>query len=543
MSIFADNQPVIWEDTTDACSCGSLDYAQLAEFTDITQFQAKIYPCPGTLQELPVMSDGWVVNGSMSVGRSGACKTTGSSGRVSYYNVCAVGQYYFIEPNITAVFGTIEVYNGPKLITTITVTGNQGYAFLAVSPDISFYIDSSDDTCCIDSVSLRELSSSLGFGIVDNNGTVVDAININDSPTYFELSKDTVTVNVNWGDFVVTPGCYNLLFTAGCSGQFDIFNGGFTQWVSASLPKGWSESASTGAYTVERTANAGGMTFTSSGGAATLDFENDIQVYVPGTVYDFTLVLSNVKAGATVQVDLGGNTSAVFNADGTETFSLTCGAGTTVKLLFTAAAGNQTVGVDSIRSVVRNSTSVVWDYTSNLFKLASSWDCTHVVNISQDEDAFGMVFEGNMFAPRIRLFSTLVNSKYNSDRVTYHDNIGKKRNHYFETRKSQFLKVDHQPEYVHDFLAICIGSDHFFIDGNAYFVEDEEYSPGYSDNLDNMAPVVMEVSKETQLVKNIASGNAPNSIAYNQDTFYIVDPSDRSIIITEITTGDTLKSL
>lgn len=544
MSIFPDNQPVIWSDDTDDCSCGNLEYSQLAQFDDVTQFQAKIYPCLGTLQQLPAMSNGWVVNGSMSVGRSGACKVTGSSGRVSYFNVCAIGTYYFIEPNIASIFGTLEVYNGSQLITFITATGTQGYAFRATSPDISFYMDSSDATVCIDSVSLRELSDSIAFGIANNDGTTVAYANIADDPSYFDLSKDTVTVNVNWGDFIENPGCYTLKFTGGCSGQFDTFNGDFTQWDEANEPKGWVESASTGSYTLTRIANDGGLRFTSSGGAATLDLLNELQPdYVPGIVYDFTFVVSNIKAGASVQVDLGGTLSDVYTTNGTKSFSLTCGAGTSLTMKFVAAGGTQTVDVNSIRLQVRNSTSVVWDYTSNGFKLATSWECTHVVNISQDDDAFGMVFEGNVFAPRIRMYSTLVNSKYTAERVMYHDNIGKKRNHYFETRKSRYLKIDHQPEYVHDFLSVSMGADHFFIDGIPYFVEDDEYPVGYADELDNLAPVVLEVSKVTQLVRNVASGNQPNPIAYNQDTFFIVDPSDNSIIITEPLTGDTLKSL
>lgn len=66
MSNFPDNQPVIFTDDTDACAC-DLSYCQLAQLDDITQFQTKIYPCAGTLEELPAFQgEGWQAQGAFT---------------------------------------------------------------------------------------------------------------------------------------------------------------------------------------------------------------------------------------------------------------------------------------------------------------------------------------------------------------------------------------------------------------------------------------------------------------------------------------------
>lgn len=542
MSIFPDNQPVIFVDETDSCACDST-YCQLVQTDDTTQFQAKIYPCVGTLEELPALQDeGWQAQGAFSIGRDGACKTTGSTGTLNYYNVTAVDTYYFLEVNVGSIFGEVEVYSGGTLLGTITATGISSFAFLATNANIRFYVGNSEHTVCITSVSLRVLSDQMSVGVIDSTDTVVGYANIIDAPGFFELSKDTVTVSFSWGDITTTAGCYRIVFATGCSGQFGTFNGDFVQWEE-NVPRGWSEDSSTGAYTLEKISTNGELLFTSVGAAATLALEQDYDTYLVGKSYTVRLNIKSLKAGTSVQVNAGGNLSSSYNTAGVKTFTVVMGAGSYLKLLFDAPLANDTIEITSIRAKLTNSSDVVWDYTSNCFKLATEWDCTHVLNISQDEDAFGMVFEGNNFAPRIRVESRLVNSAYESNRVSYHDNNGTKYNHYFERRKHQFLKVNFQPTYVHDFLSLALGSDHFFIDGNAYFIEDEDYTPNFPDSIDDLASIILEVSKKTQLVKNIASGNASNPIAANQDTFYIVDPSNRSVIITEPLTGDTLKSL
>jgi hypothetical protein len=170
-------------------------------------------------------------------------------------------------------------------------------------------------------------------------------------------------------------------------------------------------------------------------------------------------------------------------------------------------------------------------YNSNKFILGNH-DCTHLVNVCNNEDGFGFIFNGSGFSPRIRLRSYLVRASYQSERDSFEDSAGKRTVQYFKRRKSKEWRIEPVPEYVHDFLSTIIGYDHVYIGSAEYFVDDDEYSLQYQTRNDVMASVTLKLSEKIQLVENTNCGADDNVCALTNEGYIGVPGMDGYVLAT-----------
>ena len=57
------------------------------------------------------------------------------------------------------------------------------------------------------------------------------------------------------------------------------------------------------------------------------------------------------------------------------------------------------------------------------------------------------------------------------------------------------LFIDNLPDYAHEALMLAVDHDEFYINGNRYFVDAEEYTPTWR-RKSNLAPVTIEVLRQ-----------------------------------------------
>lgn len=151
-------------------------------------------------------------------------------------------------------------------------------------------------------------------------------------------------------------------------------------------------------------------------------------------------------------------------------------------------------------------------FISNMFKIGAYADkCTMLINSCCNNDAMGFAFGASGFIPRVRVEAYLKNATYTYERNVFENSDGLKSPYYFSRKKLKSLKVELQPEYIHDYLSTLAGYDNVFVNDVQYFVEDNEYNAIYSAGLSNFATVDILISETTQNVKNILCTDNLNS--------------------------------
>lgn len=563
------NMPVVFNEGVEACACIP-EWNQLSQFNDTIQFQLNIAPNAGAAQILGdptfrVDTDldsalGWKVSGSFSGNGKGLmCKDAdGTQGTFGQFDVFTIGNLYQVTVNVQQIFGTLEVFNGGFKVGEVTAIGLSKFVFEAKSPNLTFQMvgNFGYDSCCITSVTAYDMEEILAFTILDEAGAFSTIYTYSSNPELFTFAKGTVTVTFKWSDLSIsTDGCYRIGVAdpnLNTNAQFGVTNPTFTNYEirndygAAAYPVGWYE---TGTRYVNRfmlwstSPSTPHMSLYVSGGsttAGTSTFSDLGCVLGTGLTYDVTLQI--VSLNSQIVVKAGTASSATYSATGTYNFQITA-AGSSPLLAVQWTPTNLSSSIMDVYQLVvtlANDSDWHWDLTSNTFKLATEHSCTKLLNISQDDDAFGAVFEGSNFAPRFRAECQLVNSGYSFSREVNHTSDGTKKVFFGERRKTKFLKLEQLPTYLHDFLSLAVIADYFFIDGTQYFVEDEEYSPDFPESITELAKVQMEVSEVTQNIVNTDVGNTPNPIAVtpaDEDNLIGYPPSVQSDTVIEWSTG------
>ena len=120
-----------------------------------------------------------------------------------------------------------------------------------------------------------------------------------------------------------------------------------------------------------------------------------------------------------------------------------------------------------------------------------------------DTNAFDLQFSGTGFSPTIRVTANLDRAQFEADRTTETNSLARIRNTYYQRTKKKRLAIAAVPEYVHDFLSLILGFDHFYIDDTEYNVApDEEYVINYEDIDDYVGSVSLNVVLKEQLTRN-----------------------------------------
>ena len=534
MTEYIENQPVFLG-TTNTCSNDSeFVYNQLVDVTDTTQFQLRIEPCISAEQiivnpNFETDSD-WSLGDNVGIAGGQLCWTgetiSGTSG--SYANSTSVfeqNKYYKISITVVSIVGTLDVYIESVFLGSISSVGTHdfyGFADTLLSTGYLVICPQTDGaTACLSNVTSFEILTEFRIVLYDSNGVYNTDFTYSGNPKYFTFSKDTVTISIDWSELGITSGCYYFCVLDPCentNGQNypavitnPTFTGSATGWQ---LGLDWSYSANTVIGTF-------GMSNTLAQTDVFSSYSNSYSITV------------EITAGTSIDLDVyfGETLVDTLTSIGTHTVTgIPYGNGS---LSFVMQGGSK-ITITSVIPVEIAKQDYVCNMTSNMFKIADySSDGTLLVNACNNEDGMGFVFEGSGFSPQVRLNAKLKEPKYSNERLTYTDSVGKKINYYFKGRKGKYLCVDLEPEYILDFLWTLFGYDNVYIDGIAYTVDDDEFSPTYV--LDNVGSVRFLVSKKTQDVKNINCSSEENNCVIGEN--YLLQADDNSSFVTQ-TNGD-----
>lgn len=518
-----DNQPVSFSESNNCLE--SIDYAQIVDVTDKTQFQLGLEVCNSTPNSItdPQFQDDtqWILGANWSFngfGRSTLlCHTEGSYDGASTSYSLDPNKYYEVIIVVESIdFGSkFQVALGSEIVGYITSVGTftfygfpsvyLGNYYLSIAPIV-------DGAMCITEIDAYEILLNTTVAIKDLNGTTIKNIDYLNFTEYFVISDNTVTVNINWSELNIDKsGCYQICIADPCENtngqnypaiiQNCEFSGSATNWT---LGASWSYGTNN-------------VSVLATGGRADRTIT---QTNVFGNYLNSYCVDIEITAGAGY-VDVYFGTNLVGTISGVGVHNV-CGTPTD-----NLDISLQSTGVLTITSICPTTiTDITCNYTSNIFKLGDySNDCTILINACNNENGLGFNFSGSGFSPRIRVSAKLRQSKYTSEKTIYEDSLGKKGVVYFSGRKSKTLCADLLPEYVHDFLRLLVGFDNVYLDGELYVVEDDEYNVQWVNELDNIGNVRLEVSKKVQNAKNTNCSDNEN-VCTLAESFLIQDSGD-----------------
>lgn len=530
MATWIPNQPVIFGATSDSCSCDVETGAQLVDNTDETQFQFQLTNCQAA-QSVIVDENfnditKWGLGSNWAIAYNQLCGYQSSPppaiSEVSSTISLTSGYYYQMNIIVDSISGgSITIALGSINIAVIDQAGT--YTFYGFSDGTTFSITKPAEVAvCISNIQLYEILTQFKFVIYDAATNSYQAqISYTNTPDYFNLTGDTLTVTVNWAELGISNGCYYICLLDPCIN----YNG-------QNIPIAITNSDFTG--------NADGWTLGAnwSYGSNDVDWigfsipENNrlSQTIFPTYSYFATVKIVVTAITGDLNVYFGSVFMGTIQGTGTHVYSGTPFGG------FDLILEPSVVGSGTIDSITWNAPAFYeynCDMQSNTFKLADySDDCTMLINACNNEDGLGFVFSGSGFTPRIRVPAKLKQAKYPNERNIYEDSLGEKRVVYYKRRKSKYLCIDLQPEYVHDFISLAFGFDNFYIDGSAYFVEDDEYNVEYSDASDNLGKVKFLVSEKILNVTNISCTSEENVCTLEESVLLQADDFTQNITLT-----------
>lgn len=565
-----DNQPVKFNDTVNSCTCENIEYNQLVDVGDVTQFQIELEPC-ATESNIIVNgafndSSNWTSLGYSFTGNA-AVTSTGANTALWQTGILTDKKLYYLEFTVNSIGADCLLYvyfGNNNLITTISSAGTHvvtGFAWDdglgSVLSDALIFI-ATDSELSLSNVTMYEVSTEMGFAVKDNNGDIVAAEWLSDyvyntpasasstdiigyyvDSDYFILGTDgKLTVKVNWADLGITDkGCYTINMLDQCN-QNDTFATSFCDGSD------WTEDLLLGTITTHdfQLQNDGNRHvicsyYVEGSGAASA-------MFISYNLWLFT------SATLRVTYTVSGSNFEVYFGDGTTESTHRTSAGTytedftslqtpgTVALQFRvggAAAGAFSARIESIHVHISNDEITTQDQ-SNTFKIGNYSCGTLLIQTSGDSNLFGSNFDVN-FMPSIRVEAQLDRSQYPAERKVQENAVARFRNTYYQRYKKQRLYIAPVAEYVHDFLSLLLGYDHFYINGVEYVVvADQEYIVNY-DGSDFIGSVALDVMKKESLVRNQVCG--PEGTGILPPTIYLVDEATGTFIL-QGETGDEL---
>lgn len=526
--ILIPNQPVIFEDTTDPCKCTSaIQYKQLVNLNDETQFQIKLEPCDDS-EELvtdptfDVYPGSWTLGGGYTIADGLLCRDDSVSTDCTTQVITGADTPMILQ--ITAIItqgcGTItlvgldDIFDSGELeVGTHVLTF---YFYNSNAPTLNICLC---DNSCITFVGIKQIlaprvSLFTEDGVWQNtwNGDDINENTETNPDGAFTYSEDSMTFNLHWSDLDLPNGCYYICLIDPC----DTTNNQNSVNV---LPNGDFATTDDWVATVNASTTlgiaAGVCDYLSTNDSGTGEFENTATDLVVGLCYDVSYSINNIVSPASplltrVRFTCGpfiGSWQSVGGATYTETFTYV--SGNVIMEFESTGSGTHRMTIDNVVIVVGDE-CLVCSYNSNTFKYGT-FECTNLINACNNENGMGFVFPLSGFSPRIRLESKYVLATYKAERSSFVNSAGNRTVQYFNRRKARAFKIEMVPEYVHDFLSTLMGYDHLWIGSTEYFVTDDEYTPIYTSADDEMGQVIINIEEKLQLVENTNCGAEENS--------------------------------
>jgi hypothetical protein len=511
------HQPIIFDQEAN-CWLEDSGLKVLAEHGDITQFQMELEPCGSDVQ---LIQNGNFNGGSNWTTTSGAWtfttfsanKAQGLSGQLFQSAPTTDGTLCRLTFDITAISGgELNVsFNGNTQY--VSEVGSYEFWLESQSSSSVSFAASGAVSCVLENVQLITINTDFQVNILDENGSVVDTLETSDG--YFDFSDGYFTCSIDWEALAIPNGCYTLQVVDPCPCS----QRGIIALDMLSGVHNWSTSA-------EWTIGGGGADFSgSSTGVALLSNVvcSDVEYQVTYTVFGLTGTVS-------AQIGLGSVYGTSRTSDGTYTETITSN-GTSFRMRGTpTGAASFTLKTVSIVAI-----DPIETIESNQVKVSEEFNCsTLALAMCNDSDAMGFGFANTGFRPLMRLPASLVRSSYPMERLAYDNSRGRKSPYYGRLRKARELGFDGL-EFMHDFAALWLICDHFYIDDVEYFVEDDEYPSISWSEADDVGGVTLNVSEKVQLVENrrlssASIGCEPNgSILLDNQEEPILDSQDERI--------------
>lgn len=487
------NQPVFFGQQDD-CKKENRNFLQIVDNTDKTQFQLTCEPCISAQQLIPspdfsnIDGWGWAPGSGGWVNAGSLCG--GSASGIAIANYYFESGYYKIILTIESIspLTTLNVNFDSALVAQIKTVGTFEIFAFSGNGDRQLSLSiSGSGTVCLSYTAAYEVLTNLIVPIYDKNGLFKTSISYNTTPDYFVFSQNSVTVTIDWGELGLSNDCFYMCLLDPCVNHLG-------QNYPANIRDGGFDSPLANNWNAEGGASQVGSTVTFSGASSI----NQTNVF---NSFNATIsIVVNVTAiSGNLFVKYGDNTISTISTIGNHTISGIPSSNFSLKLYM--SSGSCTIS--GIQPVVIASSDYVCDSTSKLMRLGDyTNDCTLLINMCNNENGLGFIFENSGFTPRIRLKAKLKKPTWKTERSIFDDSRGKRFNYYGSNRKQFILAIDLQPEYIHDFLAQGLIVDNFYINNIPYHIDDDEYNIEYSDIYDFIGQVKITVGEQIQNIKN-----------------------------------------
>lgn len=513
------NQPIIFDESLD-CHLERPWVKVLAQYGDITQFQMALEPCYADFDILNNGefdgSTGWTVGTGWTIADGQACHEDGIYGTIS--QVAPASDGVLARLTFTLDVGSLGcVVQWGTWIENFTQSGT--YTRWITADSAAVFGIAASGAVCVSDLQLITVRTDFSVTIIDGDDNIIDTLQTSDG--YFDFSDGFFTCSIDWEALAIDSGCYRLVVVDPCPCS----QRGITALDLVTSPAAWEIQDS--AWVI-------------GGGSATFTNANSRQARLNNVIcadvqYIVSYTLTGLGAGETFTFRLGGNDGTTRNTDGTYTEVITSG-GTYLAMIGDGGGVSNTFTVTgvSIESLIPTEFVI-----SNEIELTTgTFNCgTYLLSMCNDSDAFGFGFENTGFAPNFRVDCTLARGSYPSTRDTYDYSTGRKSTTYGRFRVARELGLDLPPHLI-DFMALTPFADHFYIDGEEYFIEDDEFPSVSWDEWTHLGGLTMNVSKKTQLLENrrlssAIRGCSIDGTAIATENGFLITTESGQIILTD----------
>lgn len=533
MYTYIKNQPIFFvkEGTNpeDLPGRGEFDYSIITAPNDVNYYQVKIGPLTDTPSSItdPEFSGGtageWTGLGSAVIVPGLITIGDGSTGSASPGGTALTmfpNNNYQLVIDVQLIFGEAVVYNGGTEIARINSIGRQTISFPYSDDNINISIE--DDTSYIEitRVDMFVLPYRFAYAILDADMNILHLIDSTTAASEeFVLKKDRLTILVSWGKYLDDPGCYYLALadpdTNDCL-QFGIFN---YQFLYGNDDESGNDRILNWAIPPAATSVAAFYPDPARL-VVTPNDENPIefltstttQQICPDKLYTVQFA-ANTTEPIDVTVTIGdfSDTVTVIPAGSPQIYTFTGVSSPYPDDIHLIAEATELteLTIFGVQITLENIEDWTLPYvTPHPFKISDQYECSKKITIYNDEDGNGFVYDE--YFPNLRVDGKIINRKYKYEKEFQDTDIGERSVKFGERRTVRTLKIEHQPNYLLDFLTLGVIADNFIVDDNLtqerFYVESDTADPDYSEELDNYGTLDLDISEPVQLVRNIDAG-------------------------------------
>lgn len=527
-------QPIRFTDLPTNCKCNSVETIPV-QADDITQFQFELDVCdfmPNIVTNGDFdATDGWQYDGFAFTSDTVVSDADVTGTLETVVSILGDGAYYQIELDLTSTSGQpLYVYFGKYKIAELTESGNYILSGVCESRNGTGTLDTlrilspRQNACTIERIACYMLENKFAIFVMDINDAILWTRTLADdiadaNYTFFKLERNTVTVSFDW-DFITDAtnglnldyGCYKIGLSSICentNSQFGVLDPNFYLPITLSeISYPWKEVTSSNATVIIEDKI---LKFTGSSiavGTATVEEENASPESLTVT-FVCQLVIDSI-AGANVVVSIGGTNSATYTTAGTKNFTIvTAGSPTNLRVTIS----DTLLGVTGVCQVskldcylayndeVLGNTQMTVDNISNAFNFQETQPCTVLLAGTNNEDAYGLNFEGAMYTPKLRWKGSFRSLPTDSKVEHYTDVFGNKKISYFDNRLKKELRLQEVPEYLANWLSLFEGFNQVWVNELEYVVA-ETPEVTYNRFCDT-AKVSMEMDGKRQDLTNV----------------------------------------